>query len=73
MKENYNIFTELHLERKETIHSAMIAAIVAHDKICRDSFFKMLEDKVAALDDTEKKKNFKISALSDSIIFNSKH
>ena len=45
MEDNYNIFKVLHLERKETIHSAMIAAIVAHDKICRESFFEMLKNK----------------------------
>lgn len=42
---NFNIFEVLKLERKETIHSAMIAAIVAHDEICRESFFRMLKKK----------------------------
>ena len=45
MEDKYNIFRELHLERKETIHSAMIAAIVAHDEICRKYFFEMLKNK----------------------------
>ncbi|MBR5982272.1 MAG: PD-(D/E)XK nuclease family protein [Bacteroidales bacterium] len=43
--EDYNIFEVLKLERKETIHSAMIAAIVAQDEICRESFFRMLKTK----------------------------
>lgn len=32
MNENYNVFTELHLEKNELFHSAMIAAIVSHEK-----------------------------------------
>lgn len=59
---NYNIFKVLKLERKETIHSAMIAAIVAHDEKCWTTFFDLLEEK-------GKTKGFNIKALRDSIIF----
>ena len=45
MSENYNIFKVLKFERKETIHSAMIAAIIEHDKHNWDAFFKLLEKK----------------------------
>lgn len=45
MNENYNIFKVLKFERKETIHSAMIAAIASHDSQSRDEFFKMLKKK----------------------------
>ena len=45
MSENYNIFKVLKFERKETIHSAMIAAIASHDSQSRDEFFKMLKKK----------------------------
>jgi hypothetical protein len=41
MNENYNIFKALHLEKKELIHSAMIAAIISKDDN-RKSFIKML-------------------------------
>ena len=41
---NYNIFKVLKLERKETIHSAMIAAIVGHNEINKD-YVKALEEK----------------------------
>ena len=59
---DYNIFKVLKLERKETIHSAMIAAIVGHDEKCWTTFFNMLEEKGKA-------KGFNIKALRDSIIF----
>lgn len=58
---DYNIFKVLKLERKETIHSAMIAAIVAHDKKCWNHFFDMLEK--------GKAKGFNIEALRKSIIY----
>jgi hypothetical protein len=45
MIDNYfNIFKVLKLERKETIHSAMIAAIASHDKKCQNAFFDMLSN-----------------------------
>ena len=59
---DYNFFKVLKLERKETIHSAMIAAIVGHDEKCWTTFFNMLEEKGKA-------KGFNIKALRDSIIF----
>ena len=42
MSENYNIFKVLKFERKETIHSAMIAAIASHDEKSQKAFFEML-------------------------------
>ena len=56
-----NIFKVLKLERKETIHSAMIAAIVAHDERCWNHFFDILEK--------GKAKGFNIEALRKSIIY----
>jgi hypothetical protein len=38
---NYNVFQ--FLRQNETFHSGMIAAIVAHDKKCWNSFFDMLK------------------------------
>ena len=60
---NYNIFKALKLERKETIHSAMIVAIASHDSHSREGFFEML-----------KKKAFgeEIKLLIDSIKFEDK-
>ena len=46
MSDNYNIFTELHLEKKETFHSAMIAAIASHDEKSQNAFFEMLSKAV---------------------------
>ena len=43
--EDYNVFKVLNLERKETVHSAMIASIIAHDKKCWESFFARLKGK----------------------------
>ena len=45
MSENYNIFKVLKFERKETIHSAMIAAIASYDSNGKDLFFNMLKKK----------------------------
>ena len=58
----YNIFKVLKFDRKETIHSAMIAAIASHDAKSRIAFFNML-----------KKKAFEneINLLLDSIDFDS--
>ena len=42
---DYNIFKALKLERKETIHSAMIVAIASHDSQSREAFFQMLKGK----------------------------
>lgn len=42
MSETYNIFKELNFERKETFHSAMIAAIASHDEESQKAFFEML-------------------------------
>ena len=70
---NYNIFKVLKLERKETIHSAMIVAIASHDEKCKDSFFKMLKNAVEKKQDYIKDKDDfldRINKLSDSIIFN---
>ena len=62
MSENYNIFKVLKFERKETIHSAMIAAIIEHDEHNWTTFFNLLEEK-------GKEKGFNVSALRDSINF----
>lgn len=43
-KSNYNIFKELKLERKESIHSSMIVAIASHNLECRNLFFEMLKN-----------------------------
>lgn len=43
-KSDYNIFNELKLERKESIHSNMIVAIASHNSECLNLFFKMLEN-----------------------------
>lgn len=59
---DYNIFKVLKLERKETIHSAMIAAIASHDSQSRKAFFQMLKEKAF-----EKE----INCLMDSIDFDS--
>lgn len=59
---DYNFFKVLKLERKETIHSAMIAAIVGHDEKCWKHFFDMLKEKGKA-------KGFNIEALRTSIIY----
>ena len=44
MNDNYNIFKELKLTRKELFHSAMITAIVSHkdDTKSKELFFEML-------------------------------
>lgn len=42
MSENYNIFKVLNFKEKETIHSAMIAAIASYNDKSRESFFGML-------------------------------
>ena len=65
MSENYNIFKVLKFERKETIHSAMIAAIIEHDKHNWTTFFDLLEEK-------GKEMGFNVGALRDpnSINFN---
>lgn len=55
----YNIFTTLHLERKELIHSSMIAAIASNNDECQSLFFQMLSQK----GDDEK-----INALHHAII-----
>lgn len=78
MEDNYNVFKVLKLERKEMIHSAMIASIIAHDKICRDEFFKMLID---SLNKDINKKSIKdpkqieeaINNLQKTIVDNSGH
>lgn len=57
-----NIFKLLKFERKETIHSAMIATIIAHDENYWNSFFDLLEER-------GKEKGFKVKALRDSINF----
>lgn len=44
MEENYNVFMKLNLVKKETFHSAMIAAIIEHDKFSRDKFLERLKD-----------------------------
>lgn len=62
MSENYNIFKVLKFERKETIHSAMIAAIIEHDEYNWTTFFNLLEEK-------GKEKGFNVSALRDFINF----
>lgn len=59
----FNIFKVLKLDRKETIHSAMIAAIVSHDSKSRDAFFKMLKGKAFGE---------RIQLLIDSIKFDDK-
>ena len=46
MIEDFNIFR--FLKKNETFHSGMIAAIVAHDEKCWDSFFDMLKHKYDA-------------------------
>lgn len=45
MSENYNIFKVLKLQHKETIHSAMIAAIASHNSQSREAFYEMLKKK----------------------------
>lgn len=57
-----NIFKLLKFERKETIHSAMIATIIAHDEYNWNSFFDLLEER-------GKEKGFNVRALRDSIDF----
>ena len=42
-RSDYNIFKELKLERKESIHSNMIVAIASHNLECRKLFFEMLK------------------------------
>ena len=76
MSENYNIFKVLNFKEKETIHSAMIAAIASHDPQSRDEFFKMLKKKNVISSEKLSKKSFEtvIDCLvkPDSIDFNSK-
>lgn len=45
MSEYYNIFKVLNFKEKETIHSAMIAAIASYNRNSRKLFFSMLQDK----------------------------
>ena len=45
MSKHYNIFEVLNFKEKETIHSAMIAAIASHNLKSREAFFEMLKKK----------------------------
>ena len=74
MSKNYNIFKVLHFEEKETIHSAMIAAIVSHNQQSREAFFQTLKSKIVINAETpEETFEKKIDCLiaPDSIDFNS--
>lgn len=79
MSDNYNIFKVLNFKEKETIHSAMIAAIASHDSQSRNEFFKMLKQKKVIFaenpsKDLDKTFETEIDCLTrpDSIDFNSK-
>lgn len=82
IKSDYNIFKELKLERKESIHSNMIVAIALHNQECRDLFLDMLENKLKS--DVEDKNNNdtlgnlqklreKINSENDRILINTEH
>lgn len=73
MDENYNIFKVLHFEEKETIHSAMIAAIVSYNFQSREAFYQMLEKKKVIKSGvaTEKTYKEKINCLKSSIDYKS--
>lgn len=62
-KSDYNIFKELKLERKESIHSNMIAAIASYNSECCDLFFDMLEKKIES--DVKDKNNDTIVNLRE--------
>lgn len=62
---DYNIFKELKLERKESIHSNMIVAIASHNPECRELFFKMLSDKIES--EMKHKSCEKLEELHDNI------
>lgn len=78
MSENYNIFKVLNFKEKETIHSAMIAAIASRNPQSRNEFFNMLKKKKVISGENPNKdlaKTFRteIDSLThpDSIDFNS--
>lgn len=73
MSENYNIFKVLKLQNKETIHSAMIAAIASHNPQSRESFYEMLKKKQVFKSGTVTENTFtkEIKCLNLSIDYNS--